>query len=50
MGDNIEEGKTDRVGWLAPGDQGPFTVKVTVSDKYGRSATGQVNFDVYLMN
>ncbi len=50
MGENIQEGKADRVGWLAPGAQGIFTVKVTVSDKNGQKATGQINFDVYLMD
>ena len=50
MGEGIQAGKADRVGWLSPGMQGPFAVKVTVSDKSGHSVAGQINFDVYLMN
>jgi hypothetical protein len=46
MGSGIEEGQANRVGWLAPGVPGQYTVNVTVSDKSGHVAKGQVAFDV----
>ncbi|MHB8084230.1 MAG: PKD domain-containing protein [Dehalococcoidia bacterium] len=50
IGDGIEDGKASRVGWLPPGVPGQYTVNVQVSDKMGRTATGSVNFDVYLVD
>ena len=48
-GDGIQEGTASRVGWLAPGMSGTFTVSVVAQDKNGHKATGQIDFDVYLM-
>jgi hypothetical protein len=50
FGDGIAEGKASRVGWLPPGVPGQYTVNVQIKDNLGRTATGQVNFDVYLMD
>ena len=50
FGDGIADGKASRVGWLSPGVPGQYTVNVQISDKLGRTATGSVNFDVYLMD
>ncbi len=50
MGVNIAEGKASQAGWLAPGTPGTYAVTVKVSDTTGLQATGQVDFDVYLLN
>ncbi|MGA2158517.1 MAG: PKD domain-containing protein [Dehalococcoidia bacterium] len=50
FGTGIEDGKASRVGWLPPGVPGQYTVNVQVSDKSGHTATGSVNFDVYLLD
>lgn len=47
MGNGLAEGKANRVGWIAPGVAGDYSVSVTVSDKSGNSAEGKVNFNVY---
>lgn len=46
-GNGLAEGKAKRVGWIAPGVGGQYTVSVIVTDKSGNKATGEVNFDVY---
>lgn len=43
-GNGLKEGKASRVAWYPPGGEGTCTVSVTVSDKSGNSASGQVNF------
>ncbi|MGD0354769.1 MAG: PKD domain-containing protein [Dehalococcoidia bacterium] len=50
FGNGISDGTASRVGWLSPGVPGQYTVNVQVSDKMGHTATGSVNFDVYLMD
>jgi hypothetical protein len=45
-GPSLAEGKAARVGWVSPGTPGQYTVGVTVTDKAGHQATGEVNFDV----
>ncbi len=50
FGDGLEDGKAIRVGWLPPGVPGQYTVSVQITDKQGRTASGTVNFDVYLMD
>ncbi|MBN1691366.1 MAG: hypothetical protein JW901_10110 [Dehalococcoidia bacterium] len=47
FGNDLEEGKASRVGWMAPGVAGDYTVSVIISDKSGNSASGEVYFDVY---
>ena len=49
LGNGIADGKASRVGWSSPGVPGQYTVSVQVTDNLGRTATGQVNFDVYPM-
>ena len=46
-GNGLADGKAGRVGWIAPGVGGDYKVSVTVSDKSGNSASGEVNFNVY---
>jgi hypothetical protein len=46
-GIGLADGKAKKVGWIAPGVAGPYKVSVTVTDKSGNKATGEVNFDVY---
>jgi hypothetical protein len=46
-GNGLESGKANRVGWIAPGVAGDYTVSVVVTDKQGNSATGEVAFNVY---
>jgi hypothetical protein len=46
-GNGLAEGRAKRVGWIAPGIAGPYKVSVTVTDKSGNKASGEVNFDVY---
>jgi hypothetical protein len=46
-GDNIKDGKASRIGWIAPGVAGIYTVSVIVTDKSGNTASGEVSFDVY---
>jgi len=46
MAEGLEEGKAARVGWLAPGSGGNYTVKVTVADKAGNTAVGEVTYEV----
>ncbi|MGA2367941.1 MAG: PKD domain-containing protein [Dehalococcoidia bacterium] len=48
FGDGIADGTASRVGWLPPGVPGQYTVNVQISDNLGHTATGSVNFDVYL--
>jgi hypothetical protein len=43
----LAEGKANRVGWISPGVAGDYKVLVTVTDKSGNSASGEVNFNVY---
>ena len=45
-GNGIADGKASRVGWIAPGVAGIYTVAVTVTDKAGNEAKGEVSFDV----
>jgi hypothetical protein len=46
MADGLDDGKASRVGWLAPGAGGQFIVKVTVADKAGNKAEGEVTYEV----
>ncbi len=46
-GNGLSEGKADRVGWIAPGQAGQYKVSVLVTDKWGNSAHGEVDFDIY---
>ena len=46
-GNGIAEGKASRVGWIAPGVAGVYTVAVTVTDKAGNESKGEVSFDVF---
>ena len=46
-GNGLADGKASRVGWIAPGVAGDYKVSVTVSDKSGNVASGEVNFNVY---
>ncbi|MCX6005675.1 MAG: hypothetical protein NTZ34_00210 [Chloroflexi bacterium] len=46
-GNGLADGKSSRVGWIAPGVAGNYKVSVTVTDKSGNSASGEVNFNVY---
>jgi hypothetical protein len=46
-GNGLAEGKSNRVGWIAPGVAGDYKVSVVVTDKQGNSAGGEVNFNVY---
>ncbi|MBN1375806.1 MAG: hypothetical protein JXA01_06600 [Dehalococcoidia bacterium] len=48
-GDGIAEGKASRVGWIAPGVPGKYTVSVTITDKSGHDMSGEVEFDVATM-
>ncbi len=43
---DLDGGKATRVGWVAPGSGGTYTVAVTVTDLGGNQAQGQVNFEV----
>jgi hypothetical protein len=45
-GNGIAEGKASRVGWTSPGVADTYTVGVTVSDKAGNEAKGDVTFEV----
>ena len=47
MGTAIDEGKADSVGWIAPGQAEKYQVTVTVTDKSGNTARGEVDFDVF---
>jgi len=44
--EGLDEGKASRVGWLAPGANGLFIVKVKVTDKAGNWAEGEVTYEV----
>ncbi|MGA2368187.1 MAG: hypothetical protein ABSF74_06430 [Dehalococcoidia bacterium] len=46
-GDGLSEGKAARVGWIAPGEAADYKVSVVVSDTFGNSARGEVDFNVY---
>jgi hypothetical protein len=46
LGENITSGKESRVGWIAPGQGGSYTVSVIVTDKDGKQASGEVVFEV----
>lgn len=39
-------GEGDRIGWIAPGQAGNYTITVTVSDGRGGEAQGSVDFEV----
>jgi len=47
QGKNVQEGKADRISWIAPGVQTDCTISVTVTDSHGRQAQGQVNIHVF---
>jgi hypothetical protein len=44
-GNGIAGGKASRSGWTAPGVAGTYTVGVTVTDKAGNEAKGEVAFE-----
>jgi hypothetical protein len=46
VGIRLAEGNARRVGWIAPGVAGSYTVSVTVTDLAGNQAKGIVNFEV----
>ncbi|MCX6005243.1 MAG: hypothetical protein NT082_06185 [Chloroflexi bacterium] len=43
----VQEGKANRIRWIAPGVQTDCTIDVTVKDNQGRQAKGQVNIHVF---
>jgi hypothetical protein len=45
-GNDIAAGKASRVGWTSPGVAGTYTVGITVIDKSGNEAKGEVTFEV----
>lgn len=47
QGTGIKESKADRVGWIAPGAPGDYTVAVTVTDSKGNQAKGEARFTVF---
>lgn len=47
VANGLADGKAKRVGWTAPGVASLNKVSVTVTDKSGNTASGEVNFDVY---
>jgi hypothetical protein len=46
LGEDIASGKDSKIGWIAPGQAGFYTVSVLVTDKAGRQASGEVVFEV----
>jgi hypothetical protein len=46
-GNKLAEGKASRVGWIAPGTPGDYTISVLVTDQSGHEARGEVTFNVY---
>lgn len=47
MGKGIEEGRADRIGWIAPGTAGNYLIAVVATDNNGGQAKGQVNMQVF---
>jgi hypothetical protein len=47
QGKGVQEGKANRIGWIAPGVLSDCTIDVTVTDNRGREAKGQVNIHVF---
>jgi len=45
LGNNIASGKDSKIGWIAPGQGGFYTVNVLVTDKSGKQASGEVVFE-----
>lgn len=46
LAENLASGKASKVGWIAPGQGGSYTVSVLVTDKAGRQASGEVIFEI----
>ena len=46
-GNGLAEGKASRIGWMAPGTPGQYTVRVIVTDQAGNTATGEVSLEVF---
>ena len=44
---NQQEGKPDKIGWIAPGNAGDYTIEVLVSDSNMNQAKGLVKMQVY---
>ena len=44
---DLQEGRADTIGWIAPGSIGDYTVDVVVKDGSGKQARGQVNIHVF---
>ncbi|MCX6006457.1 MAG: PKD domain-containing protein, partial [Chloroflexi bacterium] len=44
-GNGLAEGKASRTGWTTPGVAGTYTVSVTITDKAGNKAKGEVTFE-----
>lgn len=44
-GNGLAEGKASRTGWTTPGVAGTYTVSVTITDKTGNKAKGEVTFE-----
>jgi hypothetical protein len=47
QGTGLEEGKANKVRWIAPGVKSDVIVSVTVKDSQGKEAKGQVNINVF---
>jgi hypothetical protein len=45
LGEDIASGKDSKIGWIAPGQGGFYTVSVVATDKAGRQAKGEVVFE-----
>lgn len=46
-GNGLSEGKARKIGWISPGVADHYKVSVTVTDKAGNTASGEVDFDVF---
>lgn len=44
---DLEDGTAYKVGWIAPGIAGNYTVSVTIADDLNNVAKGEVNFEVF---
>jgi hypothetical protein len=47
QGKGLEEGKADKIRWVAPGQRGEAAVNVKVRDSLGREARGRVDIEIF---